>query len=179
MGAKIWTDVAISNDGSKIFGCTENAGVFYSSNGGTTDTLISPVITFYGISLSGDESTLIASSSTNNKLYVWNGINASTANYTSEITLTGITRDWRTTACSNNATFMMAGDWNNVSGNGGIFMSYNSGSTWNKNTSTNSPFDKRIFYLNCTSDGYTIVAVSWGIPNASNTLDYLYLGKYI
>lgn len=185
MGSKSWTDVAISNDGTKIVACADNEGVFYSSDGGASCSRISVNGTsFYPARLSVDGRIIFASSSSGNYVNVWRDGSFSYAwryDVSSQLISSPqpSTRDWRSGTSSSSGNFLAVGDFLDLTNNGGIFMSYNSGVTWNKDTSSGSPSNKKIIQLICTPNGDKMIAVSWGIANSSaSTSDYLYLGIY-
>lgn len=182
MGARIWTDVDISNNGLKIVACAENTGVYYSSDGGSTFTQIVTTDIFYPVSLSIDETALIAGSTSGNYVSVWRDGNFSVAaRYNiSSLSINSLsTGDYRSAISSSGGYFLVVGDFKDVTGNGGIFMSYDSGYTWAKNTSTGSPTDRKIIHLVCTPSADTIVAISWGIAGTGYKADNLYIGKYV
>jgi len=151
----------------KIYACG-NTGICYSSDGGTTSFNIATDI-FFTISLSGNENTLLAgtSSISGGKIYFWSNI-SNTSTYsiynTSSSSSLPTNPEWRGSACSYDGTILIMGDITTSSG--GVYISNNAGASWTQQNEINN---LQNLTLSCSQKADYIIA---GGPNTQ-----LYLGR--
>lgn len=150
MGSRSWWDVAISNDGQKIYAC-HNSGIRYSFNGGTSS---SDIVSggFTTISLSGNENTLLAAIE-GSKIYFWPDISDTSIYLVYDTSPLPTTGSWRGSACSYDGTILIMGDFNTSSG--GVYISNNAGASWTKQNTVNN---KSIVSVSCSMNADIIIA---------------------
>lgn len=132
-----WTDVAISDDGTKIFGCTDGVGIWFSLNSGTNWSQVSNGIAFYSISIFNNGNGFISGGSNGSVYMTTNTSNLSTVGLTEVTALKTTSADWRCAASSSDGTYLVVGDFSGTTKKG-IYISNNSGSSWVQQTSTSN-----------------------------------------
>lgn len=133
-GVKIWVDVAISNDGTKIFGSNSTDIQFSINSGSTWNKVNNTPMMCYSINLSNNGNNLIAAQE-NGSIWITNNTsNLATVGLT-QVTSLPTNALWRSTATSSDGQIMVVGDFADFSSNG-IYISTNYGISWSQQIPT-------------------------------------------
>jgi photosystem II stability/assembly factor-like uncharacterized protein len=131
-GNAIWVDVAISNDGTKLFGSNSTSIIFSINSGSTWNRVNNTDMMCYSINLFNNGNSLIVAQEFGS---IWRSDNTSTLQTVGLTKVTSLPTDaqWRSTATSSDGKIMVVGDLGSVYG---IYISTNYGNSWSQQIPT-------------------------------------------